>query len=102
MVRSVAGMRARQERDVYSRTVRGRMLNSATALFGVYCIYRVVIVSAFSLAPSLGSESTASYYSIVLPEPPTPLVSLNPCGSWSRSNGCCNSVDALGISFARS
>lgn len=41
---SVNAMRARLQQDAYERTFRGRFINGATAVFGVYCIYRVIVV----------------------------------------------------------
>lgn len=76
MARSLTGMRTRRERDVFAGTFRGRLLNGTTALFGIYCVYRVVIVRR--------SLSTFGM-SIMLMRDLVPQSSVNLLLPWSRS-----------------
>jgi len=44
MSQSLSAMRARCDKEKFSRSLRGRALHSVTFIFGIYCTYRVVVV----------------------------------------------------------
>lgn len=62
MTSNLTTMRARREADVFSQTLNGRMLNGATAIFGVYCIYRMLVVRCSLFCPKLALHFSSRPY----------------------------------------
>lgn len=61
MSQSLSAMRARLDRERSSGTLRGRVLHSATSVFGIYCTYRVIVVRGWSRSGPLYEHIPVTY-----------------------------------------
>ncbi|KAF8315014.1 hypothetical protein DL93DRAFT_2167049 [Clavulina sp. PMI_390] len=60
MSRSVVAMKARRDQEAFAATFSGRMLTASMALFGIYCVYRLIIASINLLLPWSRSTPAAA------------------------------------------